>query len=234
MARTRKTSSAATVRAAPIPNAPPQPSPRDQTRALFRAAVLQAAEQVFAEKGFHGARIQDVAARARVAVGTVYNYFQEKEELLEALLREQGDQVARAYQARPDDPEDFEGRFRARNKRVIAFLEEHRSFFAVAANHGLFDVERGGVPVRAGALPCTLSHLPNQTDLLLREGIEQGALRPADPTRLQRFLGGAMRATLLGALRDNTSNLQQEGEFAIDLFLRAARAELPKRKTRKA
>lgn len=44
--------------------------------------ILEAAVSVFAEKGFHVARVSDVANRASVADGTIYLYFRNKEELL--------------------------------------------------------------------------------------------------------------------------------------------------------
>jgi TetR/AcrR family fatty acid metabolism transcriptional regulator len=44
--------------------------------------ILDAAVAVFAEKGFHSARVTDVAHRADVADGTIYLYFRNKEELL--------------------------------------------------------------------------------------------------------------------------------------------------------
>jgi TetR/AcrR family transcriptional regulator, fatty acid metabolism regulator protein len=44
--------------------------------------ILDAAVSVFAEKGFHAARVSDVADRADVADGTIYLYFRNKEELL--------------------------------------------------------------------------------------------------------------------------------------------------------
>ena len=59
---------------------------RDRVRADTRAALLRASEQVFAEKGIDGARIEDIAARAGVAVGTIYNYFGDSTELLDALI----------------------------------------------------------------------------------------------------------------------------------------------------
>jgi TetR/AcrR family fatty acid metabolism transcriptional regulator len=44
--------------------------------------ILDAAAAIFAEKGFHSARVSDVAERASVADGTIYLYFRNKEELL--------------------------------------------------------------------------------------------------------------------------------------------------------
>jgi TetR/AcrR family fatty acid metabolism transcriptional regulator len=43
---------------------------------------------VFARKGFHGARVGDVASEAGVAHGLVYHYFSSKDELLETIFRE--------------------------------------------------------------------------------------------------------------------------------------------------
>jgi len=52
-----------------------------------RQAILKAALTVFAAHGFEAARLEDVAARAGVAKGTLYLYFRDKEALFEALVR---------------------------------------------------------------------------------------------------------------------------------------------------
>ena len=51
--------------------------------------ILAAAIEAFAEHGFAGATVEDIARRAGVAKGTVYLYFQTKDELFEALVREE-------------------------------------------------------------------------------------------------------------------------------------------------
>src|SRR5215469_7256927 len=90
------------------------PSRRDEARALFRNAILDAAEAVFAERGFHGARIQDIAARARTAVGTVYNHFEHKDDVLHALLEERTEELLEQLRPRPGDPTPFPPRLEAR------------------------------------------------------------------------------------------------------------------------
>src|SRR3954462_12552815 len=59
---------------------------RDRFREETSQAVLAAAEQIFAEEGIHGASMNQIAERAGVAVGTLYNHFKDKETLLSALL----------------------------------------------------------------------------------------------------------------------------------------------------
>lgn len=52
-----------------------------------RQAILDAALTVFAAQGYEAARLEDVAARAGVAKGTLYLYFKDKEALFEDLVR---------------------------------------------------------------------------------------------------------------------------------------------------
>lgn len=53
--------------------------------------ILEAAIRVFAQKGFHGARISDVADEAGVADGTIYLYFKNKDDLLLSIFEEKMD-----------------------------------------------------------------------------------------------------------------------------------------------
>src|SRR5258708_38907969 len=114
------------------------PSRRDEARALFRNAILDAAEAVIADRGFHAARIHDIAERARIAVGTVYNHFRTKEEVLRALLEERSEGLRRELAPASGEPASFEKKLTARLSRVLAYVDRHRSFFLVALEHGLF------------------------------------------------------------------------------------------------
>ncbi|HEY6702676.1 MAG TPA: TetR/AcrR family transcriptional regulator [Xanthobacteraceae bacterium] len=52
-----------------------------------RAAILDAALEEFAARGFAATRLDDVARRARIAKGTIYLYFRDKESLFQELVR---------------------------------------------------------------------------------------------------------------------------------------------------
>jgi len=53
-----------------------------------RRQLLEAAVRVFARKGFHGSRVGDIAEEAGVAHGLLYHYFESKDQVLEAVFRE--------------------------------------------------------------------------------------------------------------------------------------------------
>ncbi len=52
-----------------------------------REAILDAALELFAERGFHGTSVALITARAQVGAGTIYRYFKDKEALINALYR---------------------------------------------------------------------------------------------------------------------------------------------------
>jgi AcrR family transcriptional regulator len=64
-----------------------------------RRAILDAALAVFAEHGYEAARLDEVAARAGVAKGTLYLYFKDKEALFESLIRNAVDPIVERLQA---------------------------------------------------------------------------------------------------------------------------------------
>ena len=59
---------------------------RDKVRGLVRDELLQAAESIFAEEGLQTAKVESIAARAGVSVGTVYNYFADRKALVDAVM----------------------------------------------------------------------------------------------------------------------------------------------------
>jgi len=68
--------SAKTVRVHPL---------RARLKEVVATTILDAAEQVFSERGLD-ARLEDIATQAGVAVGTLYNYFADRQALVEAML----------------------------------------------------------------------------------------------------------------------------------------------------
>lgn len=68
--------------------APDSSRRRERRKDARPGELLDAALDVFAERGFAGARLEDIAQRAGVTKGTVYLYFASKEELFEAVVRQ--------------------------------------------------------------------------------------------------------------------------------------------------
>jgi len=74
--------------------------PRIERKELTRRQILEAAQRVFSEKGYHGASMDDVARASGTSKGALYFHFSSKEELFHALVEEfaqiLAEEVARA------------------------------------------------------------------------------------------------------------------------------------------
>ncbi len=138
--------------------------------------IRRAAIRVFARKGFHRARAEEIAEEAGVAVGTIYNYFKSKEDLLLAIFQREFDQEMDLYQS-------LEKRGLSVSERIRAILQAH--FARLRDEHGL-----GKVLVRerfnwsgeiAGRLLELHRGMLERIEGLIQEGVDQGWVRSCNP-----------------------------------------------------
>ncbi len=87
----------------------PTAARRQRERKARQRLILDSAKAVFAERGFLNATVEEIAGRAELAVGTLYRYFQSKEEMYVSLLFEAMEmfreriEAIRAGDASPDE-----------------------------------------------------------------------------------------------------------------------------------
>lgn len=105
----------------------------------MRAAIVEAAEEVIAARGWERTTMQDVARAAGCASGTLYLYFDGKDSLFDAIVDrrvEEGDAAIRAAQAEADGPL---AALQATIEAFFAFFEQRPAFARV-----FFDSPPGG------------------------------------------------------------------------------------------
>jgi len=71
-----------------------------------RQEILHVALKLFSEKGFHNVSMHEIAQKAEFAIGTLYKFFENKEDLYKALILEQSDKFHRALTAAIEGPGD--------------------------------------------------------------------------------------------------------------------------------
>jgi AcrR family transcriptional regulator len=115
--------------------APAKPSPRDYDALTrqgkrSRAALLRAARRVFEKRGYHEARIADITAAARMAIGSFYTYFDSKEEIFQCLLVDVENEVYESPErANPEEKRPIE-RIRETNRVYLESFRRNAAFWA--------------------------------------------------------------------------------------------------------
>jgi AcrR family transcriptional regulator len=97
--------------------------------AARRKQILDAATQVFAEKGFHRATIKDIARVAGIADGTIYTYFASKTEVLLGILHRLNESTEREQQLTPGSEQDLRSFFTAYLRQRMSLLWPNAEVF---------------------------------------------------------------------------------------------------------
>jgi AcrR family transcriptional regulator len=105
--------------------------PRTERGRRTRRAILDAAAAEFGERGFHDASISGITRRAGVALGSFYTYFDSKDVVFRALVRDLSDQVrehvAPAVRAAPDGV----AAERAGLEQFLRFVRAHKEIYRI-------------------------------------------------------------------------------------------------------
>ncbi len=88
-------------------------------------AILKAALELFAEQGFHAAPMAQLANQAHVGVGSIYRYFKDKNELIEALYEEVDEALQMAIISGADPTFSTRQQFLHLITNLIHFLKDH-------------------------------------------------------------------------------------------------------------
>src|SRR5512134_2041732 len=104
---------------------------REAARAGRRDALLAAAEAVFAESGFAGAKMAEIAARAGYSAGHLYNVFESKEALFAELLVRRGGALVARIEAALLGAGGARGGLERLVEAVLRAVEEQRAFFVM-------------------------------------------------------------------------------------------------------
>lgn len=175
-----------------------------------RDRILDAAMTLFADVGFHAATTDAVAAEAGVAVGTIYNYFRSKDDILSYIFLRARDERIRYWRG-------LEA-VQSPSERVLAFIEWHFSQISHDPRLGVILVH------------CLVSGTPGMAQFqhdMRRAYVSNLELAAAhgeiacDPEVMAVALMGIMEAIV----REGVARLAQRGvrQDMEDLFSRAVR-----------
>lgn len=202
-----------------------QSSPRAGRRArelaLRREDVVAAATRVFSEKGFFGAQMSEIAARAEVSLASVYQLFASKDELFGAVTATAAEKVEVAIRARVDANVDPVAKLLAVSDALFACFEENRDILRIytRATHGMPWRARGELGERTHRV---FDRFADWVTELARRAARAGALGGFDPETFASSLIGAVLTNATRAFEANdAASLARLAPRVRALFARA-------------
>jgi len=179
-------------------------------------AILEAATRVFAQRPFHAVLIDDVAACARIGKGTIYRYFETKEDLYFAAVLFGMDRVAEALEAGRGTEQTTAGRLERIAHEILEYFWDRR-YLIPMLQHDDAD------PSRKNELLKRRQAIVRFAQETILEGIERRELRGIDARiGAELFLGMVRAANLFRADDDRLPDLCRQ---ITDVFLEGVRVE---------
>jgi AcrR family transcriptional regulator len=162
--------------------------------------MLEAASRLFSKHRFHQVRMEDVAAEAGVGKGTIYRYFDDKDELYLALLERAGRLMSERIQKRIATARSPLEKLEGLAAAVLEFFDEQPHVFDLIQRA---DAQRGA----ANPWKKTRDEAMRLVTDFIAEGQKRGDFTVEDPSTVGLILSGGLRAVVRFGSRPHAPDL---------------------------
>ena len=200
-------------------------SRREREKLMHRRQMLAAALDLFSEKGFHNVSMHEIAEKAEFAIGTLYKFFKNKEDLYKALMMEKAEEHHRVLMRVLSEENDvmimIENYIAAKTRLFADNLAIVRLYFA--------ETRGASFNIKAG-LDQDIRKLYDkfiiQLASVLETGIRRKVFRKMDPYHMAVALEGLTNAFLFCWLEDPEQHPYGANVPVIrDMFLKGVMAK---------
>jgi len=179
---------------------------RERERERHLQEVLEAAEAVFAEKGFYEATVQEIANRAEFAVGSIYNMFEGKTALYSALVEMRARQYVEQVKASIEGLSDAVAKVRAVILVKLDFFEKNRRFFSIFVGATGAGSREPPLAISPKGRQIYRSYL-EMVGHIFEQGIREGVFRDIDPRVMAVAVEGITNAIIAHSIHTGGERL---------------------------
>lgn len=206
--------------------------PSSESEITTADAILDAVTGVFAEKGYNGARVDELARAAGVNKATLYYQIGDKEALYHAVLERVFRRIADSIETSTSDTADCEEQIRSFITTFATGIEKSKTFSPIL----LREIVSGGSNLPNAAL-LQMGRIFNTLTRALHNGEKSGRFRPVNVFMVHMMIVGGLnlyavnepirRRSIEGRpelyIPEHFITISQAGEEIVDLVLAAIR-----------
>jgi AcrR family transcriptional regulator len=197
-------------------------SVRKRQREEKERHIIEAAAQVFARKGFTGAVIAEVAELAGIGKGTIYEYFDSKEDLFFAVFEWFSQKIGTAGTVRISAlGGSASSRLMVLSESIIGSWVEMRDMFSLVFEFWAASASSDIRERFKEAFRDAYGDFRSIVSSLIRDGIDRGEFRrDVDPEAIAASLVGTWDALFLQAWFDEAFDLSSTNERYMNVLIR--------------
>jgi AcrR family transcriptional regulator len=191
---------------------------------LRRTEILVNAERVFAAKGFHKATVAGIADASGFAVGTLYQFFESKEQLFAAMITEKLALLYGGIRNAVAEEKDTIAKIRALVGAHFDFIEKNVNFCTIFVQRESTFLAEASAALRERMIADYLEHIAF-IETIMSEGVTAGILKGNHPRLMAYALAGMLRSfTFYWLNKQGGSSLQEITETLLDIYLEGVKA----------
>jgi len=177
--------------------------------------IIGAAAELFSKKQYHEVMMDDVAKLISVAKGTLYNYFDSKEELYFAIMISNMERLITYLKEMANSQTSTVAKFRTYIIHLYTFMVNNKNFFLMYQKESLIGEHKLRAKLRA--LETELKQLFSE---VIDKGKEEGVFREIETPFVTELIVGSIYGIANKGIENNTNgNLYFESEKIYDLLL---------------
>lgn len=189
--------------------------------------ILEAAEKLFAQKGFYSTTVGEIAEKAGIAKGTIYLYFRDKRDLFFSVLESKLDILLEKVEKGIQKSKTVSSRIEEAIGIHLKFLEENEDFFKIMQSFPEEFKRKLGERLKGGLIERQ-SYYVEIMDKLIQEGIEVGEIRAFDSRKLAVILMGMLHSlTVYWISRKERASLSEDKHLIYEVFWEGVKRESP-------
>lgn len=181
---------------------------------ITREQILEAAAQIFREKGFHAASMSDIAQAVNLQKGSLYHHISSKQEILVEILDKALDMLIDGMQLVMDESVPSDEKLRIAIESYLDALTRRPDLAAVL----LLEHRSLEPPYRKQHIPQR-DRFENLWRQIIDEGVHQGVFSVQDPSLAVKSLLGVINWTIMWYRPDGALSPVQIASRSADIFL---------------
>ena len=198
-------------------------SRKEREYQMRREEILKAAEQIFAKNGFHNSTVAEIAKESEFAIGTLYQFFTNKEELYYTMMIEKFDLLYQTLQNEVGKNSGCREKLNGVVGVILSFIEQHSDFFKIFTWELNVLNSNMNNQLQDQLISKHFAYIKLISDVIT-EGVKEGLLKEGHADDLSTALVGMMNIFAFNWIYNQPEiSLKTKAPTIVNIFLNGAR-----------
>lgn len=205
---------------------------KEREKLQRRSEILEAAVRLFSQKGYNKTTLEEIALEAEFGTGTIYNYFQSKEEIYRSILESTFNASYEILVDVDQQTENILEFFKIYSRKIFEFFYDNQDTLLLFVSY-FTSVEEKPINLKQDAIVDKKTKSDQILKAKINKGIENKEIRPLKPEHLIRYYISTTFPYITNLIKDikcgkdslNNFNVDEHVDFLLDVLFNGIKTD---------